>query len=208
MSDASRFNAAYYRRYYKDPRSRVATPAELRRRAELIGAFCRHHQLKVRSILDAGCGLGLLREPLLGQFPRARYTGLEYSQYLCERLGWQQGSIADWPGQGPGGRPFDLVVCYDVMQYLGDRQARTAIANLARLCGSVLHFNVLTRLDWEQNCDRLNTDGAVYIRSGGWYRRELGRGFANAGSCLYLRHGAPVQLWELEGLDRPRGRVP
>ena len=139
---------------------------------------------------------------------RARYTGLEYSQYLCERLGWQQGSIADWPGQGPGGRPFDLVVCYDVMQYLGDRQARTAIANLARLCGSVLHFNVLTRLDWEQNCDRLNTDGAVYIRSGGWYRRELGRGFANAGSCLYLRHGAPVQLWELEGLDRPRGRVP
>jgi SAM-dependent methyltransferase len=208
MSDASRFNAAYYRRYYKDRRSRVATPTELRRRAELIGAFCRHHELKVRSILDAGCGLGLLRAPLLEQFPRARYTGLEFSAYLCETLGWQQGSIADWAGQGPGGRPFDLVVCYDVMQYLGDRQARAAIANLARLCGTVLHFNVLTRLDWEQNCDRLHTDGAVHIRSGTWYRRELGRAFANAGSCLYLRQGAPVQLWELEGLDRPRRRVP
>jgi hypothetical protein len=72
----------------------------------------------------------------------------------------------------------------------------------------VLHFNVLTRLDWEQNCDRLNTDGAVHIRTGTWYRRELGRAFANAGSCLYLRHGTPVQLWELEGLDRPRRRVP
>lgn len=208
MSDASRFNAAYYRRYYKDRRSRVATPTELRRRAELIGAFCRHHELKVRSILDAGCGLGLLRAPLLEQFPRARYTGLEFSEYLCGKFGWQQGSIADWAGQGPGGRPFDLVVCYDVMQYLGDRQARAAIANLARLCGTVLHFNVLTRLDWEQNCDRLHTDGAVHIRSGAWYRRELGRAFANAGSCLYLRHGVPVQLWELEGLDRPRRRVP
>ena len=77
------------------------------------------------SILDAGCGIGLLRAPLLRAFPRAHYTGLEYSDYLCERYGWTQGSLANFRAD-----PFDLVVCYDVLQYLDDRTAARAIANL------------------------------------------------------------------------------
>ena len=84
---ADRFGPLFYERYYRDRRSRVVTPAEMRRRAELIAAFARHGELRVRRILDAGCGLGLMRGPLLGAFPRARYTGLELSPYLCERYG-------------------------------------------------------------------------------------------------------------------------
>jgi trans-aconitate methyltransferase len=71
-------------------------------------------ELPVRRILDAGCGIGLLREPLLRHFPQAQYDGLEFSAYLCARYGWTPGSIADHVPSAP----YDLVVCHDVLQYL------------------------------------------------------------------------------------------
>ena len=59
------FDHAYYDRYYFDPRTAVTSRAEMRARARLIGAFIAHVGLPVRRMLDAGCGTGLLREPLL-----------------------------------------------------------------------------------------------------------------------------------------------
>ena len=71
-----------------------------------------------------------MRRQLLRHFPRARYTGLEVSEYLCRKHGWEQGSAATFRS----GRPFDLVVCYDVLQYLQTREAAAALRNLALLC--------------------------------------------------------------------------
>jgi 2-polyprenyl-3-methyl-5-hydroxy-6-metoxy-1,4-benzoquinol methylase len=96
----------------------------------------------LRRILDAGRGIGLLRAPLRRSFPRATYVGLEYSEYLCERYGWTQGSLATFAAE-----PFDLVVCYDVMQYLDDYTAARALANLARLTRGVLYLSALTARD-------------------------------------------------------------
>ena len=76
--------------------------------------------------------------------PRASYMGLEYSDYLCERYGWTQGSLVDFKVR----QPFDLVVCYDVMQYLDERSAGRALANIGRLCRGVLYFSALTSHDW------------------------------------------------------------
>ena len=121
---STRFDRDYYRRFYYDSRTAVTSRAEMRARARLIGAYADHIGLPVRRMLDAGCGIGLLRAPLLRAFPKARYTGLEYSEYLCRRYGWTQGSLADFTAD-----PFDLVVCYDVMQYLDDRTAARAIVN-------------------------------------------------------------------------------
>lgn len=194
---ASRFDAGFYRRFYGDRRTRVVTPAEMARRADLVAAFVRHGELKVRSILDVGCGLGLMRERLLACFPRARYTGIEVSEYLCQRHGWTQASIADYDP----GRHFDLVVCYDVMQYLTDREAAAGIANLARLCHGVLHFGALTREDWELYCDKRRTDRNVHLRPALWYRRRLARSFINAGSGMFVRRGAPIHLWELDQVE-------
>src|ERR1019366_4198810 len=73
----------------------------------------RRPQIPVRRILDAGCGTGLLRRPFAKLLPRARYTGLERSAYLCERYGWTAGSIADFVPR----TPYDLVICYDMLQY-------------------------------------------------------------------------------------------
>jgi len=196
-SSPERFDERYYRRFYLDPRTRAVSPAELRRSADLIAAFLRQAQYPVRRILDLGCGLGLMRAPLLRHFPRARYTGVDVSAWLCERYGWTQDSAHTYSSP----RPFDLVICHDVLQYLGGRQAAEALANFGRLCRGLLHFGVLTREDWDHYCDRKATDGHAHLRAGNWYRRRLAADFINAGSGMFVRRGAPIHLWELDRLE-------
>ena len=55
------FGAAYFRKFYFDARTRVTTPAATRSRARLIAAILSQACIPVRTILDAGCGIGLLR---------------------------------------------------------------------------------------------------------------------------------------------------
>src|SRR5687767_4234179 len=82
------FDRAYYQRFYVDPRTAVTSRAEMNARGRLIAAMADHIGMPVRSILDAGCGVGLLRAPLKRALPRATYTGMEVSEYLCRRHGW------------------------------------------------------------------------------------------------------------------------
>ena len=188
------FGPAYYRKFYLDPATRVVTAAEMRARARLIGAILSHAAVPVRTILDAGCGIGLLRKPFAEVLPRARYTGLDSSEYLCTRYGWVRGSVADYAPR----RASDLVVCYDVLQYLDDREAARAVANLSRLTRAALYVSALTREDWRANCDRRRTDRAVHLRPGEWYRRRLRRQFGYLGFGVWLRKDAAAILWDLE----------
>ncbi len=191
------FDAGYYRRFYADSDTRSVTPSEVRRQVAFVTAYLKHMDLPVRRILDMGCGLGLMRRPLSEGFARASYTGVEWSEHLCERLGWQRGSVVDYAARWP----FDLVVCHDVIQYLDDAHAGRAIDNLARLCRGALYLGVLTREDWEHNCDRARTDDRVHLRGAAWYRRRLARHFVNAGGGVFLKHDAPVVLWSLERVE-------
>jgi SAM-dependent methyltransferase len=170
----------------------------MRARAGLIAAYAAHIGLPVRRILDAGCGTGAMRATLLRRLPRSIYVGLEPSEYLCQRYGWEQGRVETYRPQAP----FDLVVCYDVLQYLDDRRSGAALANLARLCRGVLYFTVLTRQDWLHNCDRKRTDANVHLRSGAWYRARLRRGFREMGAGFWLARRAPLTVWELESSGR------
>jgi SAM-dependent methyltransferase len=193
---AAGFDQAYYRRYYFDPRTAVATRADMRARARLIAAAVAHAGLPVGRVLEAGCGTGLLRGALVRLLPRAQYVALESSEYLCRRYGWVPGRIEEYRSSVP----FDLVICYDVLQYLPAAAAERALSNFARLCRGVLYFSALTRFDYEHNCDRSRTDSAVHLRSARWYRTRLGRHFREAGLGFWLRRGAPLTLWELETL--------
>jgi 2-polyprenyl-3-methyl-5-hydroxy-6-metoxy-1,4-benzoquinol methylase len=190
------FDRDYYQRYYYDRRTAVTDRREMRARARLIAAYVEHANLPVRRILDAGCGTGMLRAPLKRFLPRATYTGLETSEYLCRRYGWQRGTIEAFRTA----TPFDLVICYDVLQYLDSQAARRALANFSSLCRGVLYFTALTRFDWEHNCDRTRTDSNVHLRSGRWYRTHLARGFNEVGAGFWIRRGAPLSLWELESV--------
>jgi hypothetical protein len=135
-----------------------------------------------------------LRKPFEEVLPRARYAGLEASQYLCDRFGWLQGSITNFTPR----TPFDLVICYDVLQYLPDTEAASAIANFARLTRAALYVSALTTADWRENCDRARTDRAVHLRSGAWYRRRFQRSFRYIGFGIWLRKDVTAILWEME----------
>src|SRR5580698_6810133 len=76
------FDLEYYQRFYFNRRTAVTSKAEMRARARLIASCVDYIGLPVSKILDAGCGVGLLRGPLLRSFKRAAYVGLEYSDYL------------------------------------------------------------------------------------------------------------------------------
>lgn len=191
---SNKFDRAYYQKFYLNPRRAVTNRAEMQARAALIAAYVNHIGCPVSSVLDAGCGIGLLRAPLQKLLPRAEYVGLEFSEYLCRRYGWQQGSLANFQPR----RPFELVVCYDVGQYLDDKTASQAISNLGRLCRGILYFTALTNEDWRSNCDQRRTDRNVHLRSGAWYNRRLARHFKRCGAGFWIRRGAPLTVWEME----------
>jgi SAM-dependent methyltransferase len=191
---SNNFGAAYFRKFYLDPATRVVTNEEMRSRAAIIASILGHVQIPVRCILDAGCGIGLLRKPLADLYPRARYSGLDTSPYLCQRFGWTQGSVSDFAPP----KPFDLVICYDVLQYLPDAQAARAIFNLAKLTRAALYVSALTLEDWRENCDRSRTDHDVYLRPGAWYRRRLKKSFRYLGFGVWLRKEVAATLWDME----------
>jgi len=201
---AARFDRDYYRRYYLDPRTAVNSREDMRRLARLIAAYIAYLDLPVRRILDAGCGCGWLRAPFSRLLPSAAYTGLEYSDYLCRRYGWTQGSLDRYVARSP----FQLVVCNGVLQYLGDGPAARALANLARLSDGVLYFNALTSEDWTSNADRRRTDGEVHLRPARWYRARLQRSFLEIGAGLWLRRGLGIPLWQLERAAGLQARRP
>lgn len=191
-----RFGREYYERFYRNARSSVTSQSEMTARANLIAAYVKHIDCPVGSLLDAGCGLGLMRTALLRALPGATYVGLEYSEYLCQKYGWLNGSIADYRPR----QPFDLVVCYDVLQYLDDATAAKAMRNFANLCRGVLFFSALTRRDWRENADQRRTDPAVTMRTAEWYRTRLRRHFRQIGAGFWIRRGAPLVTWELESV--------
>jgi SAM-dependent methyltransferase len=188
------FDERFYRRYYIDPRTRVASRADALRLGRFVCAYVGYLGFTVRRVLDAGCGLGHLRPAVREFFPRARYVGLDASGYLCRKYGWTRGSIADYEAR----TPFDLVFCHDVLQYVDDREAPRALANLARLCRGALYFSALTREDWQRNADRARTDSSVRLRPSAWYRARLARRFRPVGGGLLVRRGHEPLLWELE----------
>ena len=188
-----RFDKAYYDRYYRNPRTRAVTPAAARRQARFVSAYLRHLEIPVGRILDVGCGTGGLLRALGREFPNARTEGVEYSEYVCQRYGWTQGSVVDHqPAQ-----PAALVVCNDVLGYLNDRDCERALHNLTAMTGGALYLGVLTREDLTL-CDTDRTDSDQQARPAAWYRRRLTRNFLPVGGGLFLKSPVDVVVWHLE----------
>jgi SAM-dependent methyltransferase len=188
------FDARYYDRYYRNKKTRVTSPREVEALGRFVCSYLAYMGQPVRRVLDAGCGLGYWRNVVALHYPRARYTGIERSAYLCRELGWTQASIAEYRGRGT----FDLVICQGVLQYLDDREAGAAIENLARLSRGALYLEALTAEDWRDHCDRRCTDGAVHLRKDAWYRTRLLRHFRACGGGVFLHKDAAPVLFTLE----------
>jgi predicted TPR repeat methyltransferase len=193
----TRFDRAYYERFYHAKGTRVQDREQVDKLADFVCGYLRYLDLPVRRVLDLGCGIGLWRPAMARHFPRARYQGVEFSEYLCETYGWQHGSVVDYAAR----EPFDLIICQGVLPYLSAADVKRASANLGQLCRGALYLEAVTREDWESGVlDRRRTDRAMRFHPASLYRRALAHSFRPLGGGVWLSERARVPVYELEGL--------
>ncbi len=105
-------------------------------RGFLRGASDLYRQAAPRSVLEVGCGEGLLAQHLLGEGPRPdRFEGcdLELGQIapgLDPLLSFREASIYELPWEDAS---FDLVICCEVLEHLED--PKRGLAEVARVTG-------------------------------------------------------------------------
>lgn len=191
----TQFDSQYYRRFYRDPKTRVTDRRAADRLGDFVCSYLRYLELPIARVLDLGCGLGHWQAVVKRHYRRARYQGVEYSSYLCERYGWEQGSVVDYQSD----QQFDLVICQGVLPYLSAQDAKRAIVNLATLCSGALYLEAITRDDLDAGVvDTKRTDKTMQLRSGSFYRRALAPYFSPLGGGVWLSKRASAVLYNLE----------
>ncbi len=148
---AKPYDRAYFDRWYRDPRVRVATRAAVERKVALVLGVAEALLLRpVRSVLDVGCGEGAWRAPLLARRPALRYAGVDSSDYVVRRFGRtrgiRRGAFGTLDALGLEG-PFDVIVCCDVLQYVPPRDLGRGLRAIARLLGGVAYLEAYTTAD-------------------------------------------------------------
>lgn len=197
-ADESLFDEAYYQRFYFDKKTSVVDRAHVDRLGAFVCSYLQFIRVPVLRVLDVGCGIGLWREQIARHFPQASYHGVEYSEYLCGRFGWERGSVVDYRSSAP----FDLVICQGVLPYLSAADAKVAMHNLARLSTGALYVEAVTREDWEQDIlDETLTDPRLFKHRAQLYRRGLAEGFIELGGGVWLSRQADLPVFALECLD-------
>lgn len=195
---AKRYDRAYFDRWYRHPRHRIRTRAELLRTVQMTVAVTEWALGRgLRSVLDVGCGEGPW-QPLLQRLrPGSRYAGVDPSPYAIARFGRRRnlrlGRFDDLGTLGLDG-PFDLVVCADVLHYLDADELRRGLPALANLVGGVAYVQAYTRSD-----DVEGDLGGFHRRSADAYRRLLrGVGLVSVGAGCWAAGPVARQLPALE----------
>ena len=198
-ADKQWFDEAYYQRFYFDKKTSVVDQAHVARLGAFVCSYLQYLRVPVQRVLDVGCGIGLWREAIAQHFPQASYHGVEYSEYLCERYGWERGSVIDY--QPADGEPFDLVICQGVLPYLSPADLKQALANLARLSRGGLYVEAVAKEDYERDIiDEELTDARLYRHRADLYRRGLAQGFTELGGGVWLSRRCDVPLFALESV--------
>ena len=197
-ADKNLFDEAYYKRFYFDKKTSVVDRDHMDRLGAFVCSYLQYIRVPVLRVLDMGCGIGLWRDVVATHYPQASYHGVEYSEYLCGRFGWERGSVLDYRAPAP----FDLVICQGVLPYLSPADAKVAMHNLARLCSGALYVEAVAREDWERDIvDETLTDPRLFKHPAALYRRGLAEGFAELGGGLWLSRQAEVPVFALECVD-------
>lgn len=186
MSATKHYDAAYFSKWYRDPRYRLITPKSLARKVAMVVAIAEWHLGgPLRSVVDIGCGEASWRAPLLKLRPKLDYVGLEASDYAVARFGRQRnihkmrfGELANQHFN----QSVDLVLCVDVMHYLPDGELISGLATLAGLTHGMSYLEVMTQADHVEG-DQMDFQS----RSAQWYREQFAKvGLHACGQHCYL----------------------
>lgn len=145
------FDERYFDRWYRDPRFRVGTAADLQRLVRFAVASAEYVLARpVRTVLDVGAGEGRWAPVLRRLRPRARYHGVDPSEYAVSRYGHRRnivrGTLDDLDALF-GDRAFDLVVCCSVLNYLPRAEMTRGIESIARHTGGLAYLEIYAATD-------------------------------------------------------------
>jgi SAM-dependent methyltransferase len=195
-----RYDRAYFDRWYRDPRVRVATAVAVARKVRLVVSVAEALlQRRVRSVLDVGCGEAAWRAPLKKLRPGVRYIGVDSSDYVIARFGRRRGirrgtfgtlETIDRALRGP----FDVIVCCDVLQYVPALELKAGLRSVATLLGGVAYLEAYTSGDAIEGDRR-----AWHQRTAAEYRRAFrGAGLSSVGMHCWVGEDVRAMTAELE----------
>jgi SAM-dependent methyltransferase len=146
------YDQSYFHRWYRNPRTRVITPADTKRKAQLAVAAAEYMLgRRIRTVLDVGAGEGTWLGPLRALRPDVHYTGVDPSQYVVRRFGkrrnihWGTFGALDEVGLLSG--TYDLVVCCGVVNYLSRAELESGLRVIASILSGVAFIEVWTSAD-------------------------------------------------------------
>ncbi|MFZ5443933.1 MAG: class I SAM-dependent methyltransferase [Myxococcota bacterium] len=189
-----RFDEAYYRRFYKDPSTRVYDQARHARLVTGVVSLAEWFGLELNDVLDVGAGLGWWGQWLRKHRKGVRVVSTELEREICEKYGHRQADLTTF--RLP--QKFDLVICQGVLPYLDARGAEAAIENLAAMSGGLLYLEAITKDDMKDAIDAQRTDLRVNLRPAAWYRKRLAPHFREVGAGLYAARAAHLPFFALE----------
>jgi SAM-dependent methyltransferase len=142
---------SYYDRWYRDPRTSIASAESTSRKVHLAVAAAEFMLARpIESVLDVGCGEAPWRAPLRKLRPAIDYLGIDSSEYVVRRFGKTRnirlGAFGDLR-DAKLRKPFDLIVCADVVQYIADDDLRRGLAEIRRLAGGVVYVETFAAED-------------------------------------------------------------
>ncbi len=163
-----RYDRAYFDRWYRG-RCRIGPEAEVRRKVALAVSIAEYFLRRtLRNVIDIGCGEAPWLTHLQELRPQVRYAGFDPSEYVVQQFGASRnihrGSFDELPSLQIRER-FDLLVCADVLHYLGEEEIRRGLPAMVRLMRGVAFLEVLTREDAVVG----DTVGLIR-RPAAWYR--------------------------------------
>jgi len=134
------YDQRYFDKWYRDPRHRVNSPSEFRRKVAMVVAIAEYYrQRPIRAVLDIGCGEGNWQVELNRLRPGIRYLGIDPSEYAVARFGRRrnllQGTFGELSAQ-PLAAEYDLILCSNTLYYVEDGQLDAGLREIVtRLTG-------------------------------------------------------------------------
>lgn len=180
------YDRAYFDKWYRHSTHRVGSRGELARKVAMVVHLAEYYLgRELRNVLDVGCGEAPWRAPLKRLRPDVDYRGLDASEYAVARYGRTRNiGLATFGqlGELRFDERFDLIVCSDVLHYVGAQELRRGLGGFGDLLEGVAFLEAFT------SRDNVDGDRAGFIaRAPGWYRdRFIQAGLLPCGSHTYL----------------------